>query len=166
MSAYGRRIGKHTRHAVLSLHCRCNFRNFILICVVIQQDNCVVFWENVGDRILFSQRVDGFCAVLQIARADKQHHKQNGNHLTETIAEFAQRSCEALFIRVPCPLSLLGLFNQPVRHQDECRQNREHTKHAERNALRQHNADIRADLKAHKDEHQKSDDGGDGAAGN
>ena len=45
-----------------------------------------------------------------------------------------------------------------MRHQDKRRQNGEHAQHTERNALCQHNTDVRADFKAHKYQYQQPDD--------
>ena len=124
--AYCRGIGNNTLHTVLLFQGRHNIRNVILICVIIKQNKRIGLGKNIGNRILFGQRVDGFCAGLQIASGDKQHNKQYRNNAAETVAETAKHRRNTVLTRFFRSLFLFGFFNRLMRQQYKCRQNGEH----------------------------------------
>ena len=111
MLAYGCGIGNDILY-ILLFQSHYNIRNFALVCIGIKQNNCVVLWKNIGNRILFGKRIDGFCAGLQIARGDKQHNEQYRNNTAETVAETAQRRRKTFLMRFFRPFFLICLFNE------------------------------------------------------
>ena len=164
MLADRRRIGNNALHPVLFFQNRRNLRNLVFVCVLIKQDKCVVFRKNIGNHVLLGQCIDGFRPVLQIACADKQQNEQYRDNAAEAVAETAQHRRKTFLMRFFRSLFLFGFFNRLMRQQYKRRQNGEHAQHAERNALCQYNTDVRTDFKAHKYQHQQSDDRGCGAA--
>ena len=113
--AYSRGIGNDVLYIVLLFQNRHNVCDFALICIFIKQDHCVIFWENICDRVFLGQCINGFRSVLQIACADKQHNEQYRNNATETVAETTQNRRRSVLIRFFRPFFLFGLFNQFMR---------------------------------------------------
>ena len=130
-----------------------------LIPVLIDQDHSIPLGENVGHGVVLYQSVGDAGLGLQKIESHKQKNKKNSQDIAHFVAEPGRPVHPDL-------RRLFGCFEQqPVKQQNEGRQNGQHADHAEEHALGQHQTHIRANLEAHKHQHQQSRHGGQRAGG-
>ena len=113
--ANSRGIGNDVLYIVLLLQNRYNIRNFALIRIIIKQNNCIVLWKNIGNRILCGKSVNGFRVALQVSCDKKEYDEQCRDNAAITVAETAQHRRKTFLMRFFRPFFLFGLFNQLMR---------------------------------------------------
>ena len=136
-----------------------------LVLIVIQHHERIVRRKHLGHGVWVGERVGDLRRQLQDIRSGKQQHERRRDHAAPAVAEAPEPREHALALTLGCARLFHRLTDDLIRPQDQPRQHREHAQQAEQHALGQHDAEVKADLKAHEHQHQQSDDRRDRAAG-